>query len=133
MSFLSSLVSTIEADATAAEKWVVGEVETLVSEAVSSILLPFFKEIEPQIVADLETVLTVVAKDAGQAVVDYLTGQPVGKIMTDIIGQALADGYHLLALLEPEALTVLVSLKTLALKGVSDAESALGIGTAAPV
>lgn len=132
MSFLSNLVSEIEADAIAAEKWVVNEVETLAAEAVSAILVPFFKEIEPQIVADLEAVLAAVAKDAGQAVVDYLTGQPVGKIMTDIIGQALVEGDHLLAMLEPEALTVLVALKTLALKGIADAQAALGVGTTKP-
>ena len=127
MSFLSNLVSEIEADAISAEKWIVNEVETLASEAVVSILMPFFKEIEPQIIADLEIVLSAVSKDAGTAVVDYLTGQPVGKIMTDIIGEAMEQGMHLLSMLEPEALTVLVSLKTLALKGVSAAEAALGL------
>lgn len=120
MSTLSNLVTTIEGDAVAAEKWVINEVEALASDAVNDILLPFFRTVEPVVVTALNTILGNVAGAVGQTVVDYLTNQPMGKVFEDILNAAGAVGETALTTLAPEALTALVSLKTLALKGVSD-------------
>lgn len=126
---LSELVSAVENDVIAAGKWLINEGETLVIDAATALLLPAFQAISPGLIADAEVVVVDLAKTAGVAAFDYLTGTAPGDLFTAFASRAEALGKTELATLEPVATSALLGLKALALRGLNDAESALGIGS----
>ena len=137
MTLLSSIVAKLEAIPSIIAKWAVTIEQDVVSEAETAwttILSPFLSVTGATMAADLEAVLKAIAGEGETAVVDYLTGVPDTQLFTDIASKAEAMGLTALATLEPNAMTVLVKLKALAIAGVKDVVTAVdtAVGIAPP-
>lgn len=124
---------TLRSDAIVAEKWVVTEVTGLEAQLASAIALPFWRAVEPQIMADLEAALKALLEEAGTLAVTYLTGGTVtmAEITTGLLQKAEAIGVTSLSTLEPYALQAWIGLKALAAKAEADVQSVLDPGASA--
>jgi hypothetical protein len=119
---LSHVWDTLSNDAQVAEKWVVAEVTGIEAELASAIALPFWRAIEPTVMADLEEVLKEVLHEAGIAAVTFLTGGTVnlGVVATGLLNKAETIGVTSLSVLEPYALQAWLALKALEAKVAND-------------
>ena len=119
---LSQVWTTLESDAEVAKTWLVAEVTGVEAEIASAIALPFWRAIEPTVMADLEAVLAEVLKDAGLAAVTFLTGGTVdlGAVATGLLNKAETIGVTSLSVLEPYALQAWLALKALEAKVAND-------------